>query len=177
MSSSRFLCGKWFSSDIPGNAAPSLHLSKVDFCTFEESVSPGGRGMFGSRYSSFLWFFSREVAPKIEPQSPISITCPITQLRLFYSMKTPPELVTGFQPSHLQLSSLLWRLALGDREKELFWMETGRKIIPGAAHPLPWKPKYGDVHRNPFSSWKSGWVYSKQEVGRVCSCSLSFPSI
>lgn len=35
--------------------------------------------------------------------------------------------------------------------------------------------KKWDVHRNPFSSWKSGWVYSKQEIGRVCSCSSPLP--
>lgn len=64
MSSSRFLCGKFFSSDIPGNAAPALCLSKVYFGTPEELVSPGGEGMFGSHYSSFLQFFSREVLQK-----------------------------------------------------------------------------------------------------------------
>lgn len=87
---------------------------KVYFGTSEELVSPGGKGMFGSHYSSFLWFLFKRSAPEIEPQSPISITCPIIQLGLFYSMKTPPELVTGFQLSHLQLSSLLWRFVLGE---------------------------------------------------------------
>lgn len=90
-------------------------------------------------------------------------------------MKTPPEPVTGFQLSHLQLSSLLWRFALGGREKELFWMETGRKIIPGAAHPLPRKPKNGDVHRNPFSSWKSGWFIPNRRLGEFVPAVSPFP--
>lgn len=104
-----------------GNAAPSLCLSKVYFGTSEEVVSPAGKGMFGSHHSSFLcFFFFKRSAPKIEPQSPVSITCAIIQLGLFYPMKTPPEPVTEFQLSHLQLSSLLGRFALGEREKELF---------------------------------------------------------
>lgn len=131
MSSSSFLCGKcFFSSDVPGNAAPALCLSKVYFGTSEELVSPGGKGMFGSHYSSFFWFFFKRSAPEIEPQSPISITCPIIQLGLFYSINSPGA-GDRIQLSHLQLFSLLWRFALREREKELFWMETGKKTFLG----------------------------------------------
>lgn len=128
--------------------------------------------MFGSHYSSFLWFLFKRSAPEIEPQSPISITCPIIQLGLFYSMKTPPELVTGFQLSHLQLSSLLWRFVLGEGivldgnwEENHSWGSSSSAL----------EAKKWDVHRNPFSSWKCGCVYSQQEIGKVCSCSSPLP--
>lgn len=85
-----------------------------------------------------------------------------------------PGAVTGFQLSHLQLSSLLWRFALGEREKELFWMETGRKIMPGAAHPLPWKPKNGMCTEIPSPAGNLGRLIPN-EIGRVCSCSSPLP--
>ncbi|XP_058684155.1 uncharacterized protein LOC131573853 isoform X2 [Poecile atricapillus] len=154
-------------SDIPGNAAPSLCLSKVYFGASEQLVSSGGKGMFGSHYSSFLCcFFFKRSAPEIEPQSPVSITCPIIQLGLFHSMKAPLEPVTGFQLSHLQLSSFWWRFALGEREKELFWMETGRKIIPGAAHPpLPWEPKNGICTEIPSLAGNLDGFIPKERLG------------
>lgn len=173
MSSSGFLCGKWlFPATFLGT---QLHPCVSPRCilVLEELVSLEKRECLDLIIPHFNVFFFKISAPEIEPQSPISITCPIIQLGLFYSINSPGD-GDSVQLGPLQLSSLLWRFALGEREKELFWMETGKKTFLGQLILCLGSQKWG-VHRNPFSSCKSGWVYSKQEIGRVCSCSFTFP--
>lgn len=44
-------------------------------------------------------------------------------------------------------------------------METGRKIIPGAAHPLPWKPKNGMCTEMPSPAGNLGGFIPNKRVG------------
>lgn len=45
-------------------------------------------------------------------------------------------------------------------------METGKKIIPGAAHPLPWKPKNGMFTKIPSPAGNVGVFIPNKRLGR-----------
>lgn len=116
----------------------------------EEIVSPGGKAMLGSHYSSFLWgFFFKTSAPKIEPPSPVSITCAIIQLGLFYSMRTPPEPVTD-SSSAISCFPPSGEVCSGRGERELFWWKLGAKSFLGQLILCLGSQKMGCAQKSPL---------------------------
>lgn len=90
-----------------------------------------------------------------------------TGIILFH--ENSPRASDRFQLSHLLLSSF-WGGLLWERGEGIVLVETGSKIIPGAAHPLPWKPKNGMCTEIPSPAGNLGG-FIPDRIGRVCSCS------
>lgn len=83
---------------------------------------------------------------------------------IFLFHENSPRASDRFQLSHLLLSSF-WGGLLWERGEGIVLVETGSKIIPGAAHPLPWKPKNGMCTEIPSPAGNLGGFIPDRGLG------------
>lgn len=116
----------------------------------EEIVSPGGKAVLGSHYSSFLgdFFFQDKCSKNRISISSLHHMCNYpTGIILFH--ENSPRASDRFQLSHLLLSSF-WGGLLWEGERELFWWKLGAKSFLGQLILCLGSQKMGCAQKSPL---------------------------